>query len=72
MVAQPVTESMSTKWMTLSRDAFFPTVAVQAMVRILRDPSISVHHVMVVQALICLLNPWDGDALRLYRNRSRT
>jgi Domain of unknown function (DUF3385) len=52
MLAQPVTESISTKRMTLSRDDFFPTAAVQAMVRILRDRSLSVHHVMVVQALM--------------------
>jgi hypothetical protein len=54
MVAQPVTGIMSTstKRMTPSQDDFFPTVAVQALIRILRDPSLSVHHVMVVQALM--------------------
>lgn len=56
MEAQPITGVVSMKRMTPSDYDFFPTVAVQALLRILRDPSLSVHHVMVLQALMFVFN----------------
>lgn len=54
--AQPITGVVSMKRITPSDDDFFPHVAVQALVRILRDLSLSVHHVMVLQALMFVFN----------------
>jgi len=35
-----------------SSEEYYPTVAINALMRILRDPSLSVHHTAVVQAVI--------------------
>ena len=37
--------------MTPADDEFYPTVAVQALTRILKDSSLAVHHGMVMQAI---------------------
>jgi serine/threonine-protein kinase mTOR len=52
MVAQPVSNLPPAKRMTPSEDDFYPTVAIQALMRIFRDPALSVHHGMVVQAVM--------------------
>ena len=35
-----------------SSEEYYPTVAINALMRILRDPSLNVHHTAVVQAII--------------------
>lgn len=52
MVAQPVSSLPPAKRMTPSNEEFYPTVTVQALMRIFRDPSLAVHHGMVVQAVM--------------------
>jgi hypothetical protein len=52
MVAQPVSSLPPAKRMTPQDEEFYPTVAIQALMRIFRDPSLGVHHGMVVQAVM--------------------
>lgn len=52
MVAQPVSNLPPAKRITPSDDEFYPTVAIQALMRIFRDPSLAVHHGMVAQAVM--------------------
>ena len=37
-------------------DEFYPTVAVQALTRILKDSSLAVHHGMVMQVIMFIFN----------------
>jgi serine/threonine-protein kinase mTOR len=52
MVAQPVLSLPPAKRMTPLDEGFYPTVAIQALMRIFCDPSLAVHHGMVVQAVM--------------------
>lgn len=52
MVAQPVSTVPPAKRMTPSSEGFYPTVAIQALMRIFRDQSLAVHHGQVVQAVM--------------------
>lgn len=52
MVAQPVSSLPPARRMTPSDDEFYPTVAIQALMRIFKDPSLAVHHGMVMQAIM--------------------
>lgn len=52
MVAQPVSSLPPAKRMTPSDEEFYPTVAIQALMRTFRDPSLAVYHGMVVQAVM--------------------
>lgn len=52
MVAQPVSTLPPAKRMTPLDDDFYPTVAIQALMRIFRDPALAVHHGMVIQAVM--------------------
>jgi FKBP12-rapamycin complex-associated protein len=52
MIAQPVSSLLPAKRMSPSDDDFFPTVAIQGLMRIFRDPSLAVHHGMVAQAIM--------------------
>ena len=52
MVAQPVSNLPPAKRMSPSDEEFFPTVAIQALMRIFRDPALAVHHGMVAQAVM--------------------
>lgn len=52
MVAQPVSLLPPDKRMTPSDDDFYPTVTIQALMRIFRDPSLAVHHGVVVQGIM--------------------
>jgi tetratricopeptide (TPR) repeat protein len=52
MVAQPVSSLPPARRMTPSDDEFYPTVAIQALMRIFKDPSLANHHGMVMQAIM--------------------
>ena len=52
MVVQPVSSLPPARRMTPSDEMFYPTVAIQALMRIFRDPSLAVHHGMVIQAIM--------------------
>ena len=56
MVAQPVSRILPPRRMTPSDDDFYPTVAIQALTRIFKDPSLAVHHDMVMQAIMFIFN----------------
>lgn len=50
MVAQPISGHRAPRRMTPSDEEFYPTVTIQALMRIFKDPSLAVHHSMVMQA----------------------
>ncbi|MGK3735478.1 MAG: hypothetical protein ACI90V_002318 [Bacillariaceae sp.] len=52
MVAQPVSSHTPARRMTPVDDEFYPTVAIQALMRVFKDPSLAVHHGMVMQAIM--------------------
>ena len=52
MVAQPVSSHTPARRMTPVDDDFFPTVSIQALMRVFKDPSLAVHHGMVMQAVM--------------------
>ena len=52
MTAQPVTSLPPSKHTTPLDEGFYPSVAIQALMRIFRDSSLAVHHGMVVQAVM--------------------
>lgn len=52
MFAQPMSELRPAKRITPADEDFYPTVAIQALMRIFRDPNLSVHHSMVIQAVM--------------------
>ncbi|KAL3924907.1 MAG: hypothetical protein SGILL_000756 [Bacillariaceae sp.] len=51
-VAQPASIHTPAKRMEPGDDGFFPTVTIQALMRIFKDPSLAVHHGMVMQAIM--------------------
>ena len=52
MVSQPVSRLPPARRMTPGDDEFYPTVAIQALMQIFKDPSLAVHHGMVMQAIM--------------------
>ena len=52
MIAQPVSNLRPARKMTPIDEEFYPTVAIQALMRIFRDPSLTVHHGTVAQAIM--------------------
>lgn len=52
MVAQPVSSLPPARRMTPGDEEFYPTVAIQALMRIFKDPSLANHHGMVMQAIM--------------------
>jgi hypothetical protein len=52
MVAQPVSSLAPPRRMTPGDDEFYPTVAIQALMRIFKDPSLANHHGMGMQAIM--------------------
>ncbi len=56
MVAQPVSKMVPPQRMTPADEDFYPTVAIQALTRIFKDPSLAVHHGMVMQAIMFIFN----------------
>ena len=52
MCAQPVSDLQPAKRMIPADEDFYPTVAIQALMRIFRDPNLAVHHGMVIQAVM--------------------
>ena len=56
MTAQPVSSASHNKESTPSSEDFYPTVAVKALMKILKDPSLAVHHSMVMQAVMFIFN----------------
>lgn len=53
MAAQPIdTDASSVPRLTATSEDYYPTVAIEALMSILRDPSLSIHHSMVTQAVI--------------------
>jgi len=52
MVAQPVSNLRPPRRMTPADEEFYPTVAVQALMRIFKDASLTVHHGTVAQAIM--------------------
>jgi phosphatidylinositol kinase/protein kinase (PI-3 family) len=57
MTAQPVSSTNPFKAeVTPSSEDFFPTVAVNSLMKILKDPSLAVHHSMVMQAVMFIFS----------------
>jgi general stress protein YciG len=56
MVAQPVSTVSLPQRLAPSDEEFYPTVAIQALTRIFKDPSLAVHHDMVLQAIMFIFN----------------
>jgi FKBP12-rapamycin complex-associated protein len=56
VVAQPVSKMVPPQRMTPAAEDFYPTVAIQALTRIFKDPSLAVHHGMVMQAIMFIFN----------------
>lgn len=56
MTAQPVSKLSPARRLMPTSEDFYPTVAVQALTRILKDPSLAVHHGMVMQAVMFIFN----------------
>ena len=52
MIAQPVSTLQPAKRLSPSDEDFYPTVSIQALMRIFRDPSLAVHHHMAIQAVM--------------------
>ena len=52
MVAQPVSTLPPAKRLSPIDEDFYPTVAIQALMRIFRDQSLAAHHGMVIQAIM--------------------
>ena len=52
MVAQPISDLQPPKRMTPADEEFYPTVAIQALMRIFCDSNLAVHHGMVIQAVM--------------------
>lgn len=52
MVAQPVSISRPPKRLSPMHEDFYPMVAIQSLIGVLVDPALSVHHSMVVQAIM--------------------
>eukprot|EP00977_Amphora_coffeiformis_P012913 scaffold3287_cov181-Amphora_coffeaeformis.AAC.2 len=50
--AVPVSKLPPAKRMTPSDDDFYPSVSIQALMRIFREPTLAVHHGMVIQAVM--------------------
>ncbi|GKY96129.1 hypothetical protein MPSEU_000573100 [Mayamaea pseudoterrestris] len=56
MVAQPVSTLPPARRLSPASDEFYPTVAIQALMRVFRDPALAVHHGMVIQAIMFIFN----------------
>ncbi len=56
MTAQPISKISPAKRLTPSDENFYPTVALQALTTILKDPSLAIHHFMVMQAVMYIFN----------------
>lgn len=52
MVAQPVSSLPPAQRMAPSHEEFYPTVAIQALMRVFKNSSLAVHHGMVMQAIM--------------------
>jgi serine/threonine-protein kinase mTOR len=52
VAVQPVSNLPPARRITPSDERFYPTVAIQALMRVFRDPSLAVHHGMVIQAIM--------------------
>lgn len=52
MMAQPVSTLPPAKRLSPVDEEFYPTVAIQALMRIFRDQGLAVHHHMVIQAIM--------------------
>ena len=56
MTAQPISKISPARRLTPTDENFYPTVALQALTTILKDPSLAVHHGMVMQAVMYIFN----------------
>ena len=56
MTSQPDSKLPPNLRLTPSDEDFYPTVAVQALTRILKDPSLAVYHGMVMQSVMYIFN----------------
>jgi hypothetical protein len=56
MTAQPISKISPARRLTPADENFYPTVALQALTTILKDPSLAVHHGMVMQAVMYIFN----------------
>jgi FKBP12-rapamycin complex-associated protein len=52
MFAQPMSELIPAKRISPADEDFYPTVVVQALMRIFKDPNLTVHHSLVIQAVM--------------------
>jgi len=52
MVVQPVSSFPPARRITPSDEMFYPTVAIQALMRIFKEPALAVHHGLVIQAIM--------------------
>lgn len=44
-----------------SSDDFYPAVSIKALVKILKDPSLGLHHVAVIQAIMYIFKTVGGS-----------
>lgn len=56
MTAQPISNISPPRRLTPADENFYPTVTLQALTTILKDPSLAVHHGMVMQAVMFIFN----------------
>jgi serine/threonine-protein kinase mTOR len=56
MVAQPVSRMVPIQRMSPADEDFYPTVVIQALTRIFKDPSLAGHHINVMQAIMFIFN----------------
>ena len=68
MTAQPVSKLPPARRLSPSDDDFYPTVAVQALMRILRDSSLSNLHGMVMKAVMFIFNALGLKSVPFLKN----
>ena len=73
------TSEMLVNMSTSSLEEFYPAVAIMTLMRIIRDPSLSQHHTMVVQAITFIFKslgikcvPYIQQVMPAYLNVIRT
>ncbi|KAL7543713.1 hypothetical protein ACHAXR_013532 [Thalassiosira sp. AJA248-18] len=68
MTAQPLSQLSPARRLSPSDDAFYPTVAVQALMRILKDSSLSNLHGMVMKAVMFIFNALGLKSVPFLKN----
>lgn len=68
MVVQPVSSLPPARRITPTDEMFYPTVAIQALMRIFRDPALAVHHGMVIQAIMFIFKSMGLRCIPFLKN----